>query len=212
VALVLTLVGAMVMPALMIWDMAMPAWGVGTVQTAKLAGPVLLVLWVAALIAVGLLFRPASTRGFAVLSVLALAGVALEVNRQHAVAEYAISDRLALVRMNALSIEANRKEVQEARYPSNTPLDAKAGERIYAEKCASCHAFDVKVVGPAHKDVLPKYRGQKDNLAAFIVNPTKVDPAYPAMPKLGLSRREAVAVADYLFEKLDGPAPQGAKP
>lgn len=212
VALVLTLVGAMALPALMIWDMALPPWGVGTVATVKLAGPVLVVLWVAALIAVGLLFRPTSTRGFAVLSVLALAGVALEVNRQHAVAEYAISDRMALVRMNALSIAANRREMQEARYPSNIPLDAKAGERIYAEKCASCHAFDVKVVGPAHKDVLPKYRGQKDNLTAFIVNPTKVDAAYPAMPKLGLTRREAAAVADYLFEKLDGPVPQGAKP
>ena len=212
VALVLTLVGALVLPALMIWDMALPPWGVGTVATVKLAGPVLLVLWVGALIAVGLLCRPASTRGLAVLSVLALAGVALEVNRQHAVAEYAIRDRLALVRMNALAVEATRKEVQEARYPSNTPLDAKAGERIYAEKCASCHAFDVKVVGPAHKDVLPKYRGQKDNLTAFIVNPVKVDAAFPAMPKLGLSRREAAAVADYLLEKLDGPAPKEAKP
>jgi cytochrome c551/c552 len=206
-ALVLTLVGAMLAPALMIWDMAMPPWGVGTIKTVKVAGPVLVVLWVTALIAVGLLFRPASTRGFAVLSVLALAGVALEVNRQHAVAEYAISDQLAVVRMKALSVEAGRREVQEARYPSNTPLDAKAGERIYAEKCASCHAFDVKVVGPAHKDVLPKYRGQKDTLAAFILNPQKVDPAYPAMPKLGLSRREAVAVAEHLLGKFEGVPP-----
>jgi hypothetical protein len=32
------------------------------------------------------------------------------------------------------------------------------------------------------------------------------------MPKLGLTRREAAAVADYLFEKLDGPTPKEVKP
>lgn len=31
-----------------------------------------------------------------------------------------------------------------------------------AKNCMSCHAVDVKLVGPAYKDVAKKYAGQKD--------------------------------------------------
>lgn len=73
-------------------------------------------------------------------------------------------------------------------------------EEIYQVKCASCHKWDQKLVGPAHMDVLPKYDGKEAQLIAFIRNPVKVDPAYPPMPNPGLKPNEAEAVAKYLLQ------------
>lgn len=73
------------------------------------------------------------------------------------------------------------------------------GADIYNTKCIACHHFDKKVVGPPHNAVLPKYEGKKDALVKFILNPVKVDPAYPAMPQQGLKPNEAEAVADYML-------------
>ena len=71
---------------------------------------------------------------------------------------------------------------------------------IYEVKCASCHKWDQKLVGPAHMDVIPKYIGKESQLIAFIRNPIKVDPAFPPMPNPGLKPNEAEAVAKYLLE------------
>lgn len=75
-----------------------------------------------------------------------------------------------------------------------------SGKEIYDVRCASCHQFDQKLVGPAHKDVLPKYEGKQGQLVAYIRNPVKVDPAFPPMPNPGLKPQEAEAVAKYLME------------
>lgn len=77
-----------------------------------------------------------------------------------------------------------------------------SGKEIYDVRCASCHKFDQKLVGPAHFDVLPKYEGKESQLIAFIRNPVKVDPAYPPMPNPGLKPQEAEAVAKYLLDEF----------
>ncbi|HPU24223.1 MAG TPA: c-type cytochrome, partial [Candidatus Kapabacteria bacterium] len=74
------------------------------------------------------------------------------------------------------------------------------GEEIYKGKCGACHDFERKVVGPPHKLVLPKYIDNPEALAKFILNPVKVDPAYPPMPSQGLRPKEAEAVAKYMIE------------
>ena len=71
---------------------------------------------------------------------------------------------------------------------------------IYQVKCGACHSWDHKIVGPAHKDVIPKYVGKEAQLVEFIRNPVKVNPDYPPMPNPGLKPAEAVAVAKYLLE------------
>lgn len=78
-----------------------------------------------------------------------------------------------------------------------------SGKEIYQVRCASCHQFDRKLVGPPHDEVLPKYEGKKEQLVAFIRNPVKVDPAYPPMPNPGLRPFEAEAVATYLLEAYE---------
>jgi len=77
-----------------------------------------------------------------------------------------------------------------------------SGKEIYDVRCASCHKFDQKLVGPAHNEVLPKYVGKEAQLVAFIRNPVKVNPAYPPMPNPGLKPQEAGAVAKYLLEEF----------
>ncbi|MBM4168756.1 MAG: hypothetical protein FJ215_06320 [Ignavibacteria bacterium] len=73
-------------------------------------------------------------------------------------------------------------------------------EDIFVGKCSACHAFGQKVVGPAYNDVLPKYDGKQEDLIRFILNPVKVDPAFPPMPAQGLRPSEAEAVAEFLVK------------
>ncbi len=78
-----------------------------------------------------------------------------------------------------------------------------SGKDIYEVRCASCHKFTEKLVGPAYFDVLPQFVGKQDQLVAFIRNPYKVNPAFPPMPNPGLKPQEADAVAKYLLEEYD---------
>lgn len=75
-----------------------------------------------------------------------------------------------------------------------------SGEEIFTAKCSACHRFDQKLVGPPYNVVLQKYENKKDQLVKFILNPVKVDPAYPPMPAQGLIPPEAEAVADYIMK------------
>lgn len=77
-----------------------------------------------------------------------------------------------------------------------------SGEEIYNTKCIACHKFDVKVVGPPYQETVPKYNGDVQKLADFIFNPTPKNPGYPPMPNQGLKKKEAVAAAQYLIDKV----------
>jgi len=76
------------------------------------------------------------------------------------------------------------------------------GEEIYKIRCASCHKFDIKLVGPPHNEVVPKYFGKEELLLAFIKNPSRIDETYPSMPNPGLKPDEAKAVTDYVLEQV----------
>jgi mono/diheme cytochrome c family protein len=75
------------------------------------------------------------------------------------------------------------------------------GEQIFQERCALCHRFDSRLVGPPLNEVLPSYRGRFEALQQFIRQPVKRNPDYPAMPNLGLQQEEASAVAAYLLQR-----------
>jgi cytochrome c551/c552 len=209
-ALILTFLGAMALPALVVWHLGVLPVGALSVVTIKTGIPVLVALWLVALIVLAMMLN-GHEHGVATVTVLAFAGLLFEVTRVNAVQMTAISDRVALIERTSETRFESWKQTQEARYVSNIPLDPAAGAKIYQERCSTCHAFDQKVVGPAHKNVLPKYEGKPDALVAFILNPTKVDPAFPAMMPLGLSRREAQAVADYLLKRYETEVKGGAK-
>jgi cytochrome c len=76
------------------------------------------------------------------------------------------------------------------------------GEETFTKVCTQCHRFEEKLVGPPLKDVLVKYNAE--SLKAYILSPTKVDPAYPPMPNPGLTPAQAEAVAAYELAHLAG--------
>jgi cytochrome c len=100
--------------------------------------------------------------------------------------------------------EAARSEREEAMQMATAKSGAKEGEgkKLYEAKCTACHAFDRRLVGPPHREVIPKYKDNFDGLVAFLRHPSKKDPDYPPMPNLGLSEAEARAIAKYLFEEI----------
>jgi cytochrome c len=81
-----------------------------------------------------------------------------------------------------------------------------SGLDIYNGKCSACHLFDQKKVGPPYNVVIPKYASKKAALVAFVLNPVKVDPAFPSMPAQGLRPAEADSIATYLLMKVTGKA------
>jgi len=74
-----------------------------------------------------------------------------------------------------------------------------SGEEIFKERCAACHSFEMKVVGPPYKETLVKYEGNIEVLAKYIHNPQKMNPEYPPMPNQGLKLSEAKVVAEYIL-------------
>jgi cytochrome c len=107
----------------------------------------------------------------------------------------AMNDRAALLaRGYAAETEALRASL-------GASAPALTGEDIYNAKCSACHLFDSKKVGPPYNLVVKKYAGKKSDLVSFILNPIKVDPAFPPMPAQGLKPAEADSIASYLLKK-----------
>ncbi|MEW5799576.1 MAG: c-type cytochrome [Bacteroidota bacterium] len=79
------------------------------------------------------------------------------------------------------------------------------GEEIFTAKCSACHEFGIKKVGPAYKDVLPKYENDRAKLLSFVLNPQKMDPAFPPMPNQGLKPAEADSIAAYIMRMYKAP-------
>jgi len=113
-----------------------------------------------------------------------------------------ISDQLVIsnsTKVNSAGLAFRYEEILSELKGETGPVELN-GEEIYNIKCGSCHKFDRKLVGPPHNDVVPKYFGKETQLVAFIRNPGRVDPDFPAMPNPGLKPAEAKAVADYVLQ------------
>ncbi|HXV20249.1 MAG TPA: cytochrome c, partial [Desulfuromonadales bacterium] len=177
--------------------------GLVNLPTIALSGAVLAVSGAALAMAAGLalqllgvLERPEGRSGrpilllFLILFVLWLLGDHLA--RESALSEESLPGLAAVVvsPMAPAAGEVGEKE------------DAAEGKAVFERVCTTCHRFDEKLVGPPLVSVVPKYRGQTEELKTFIRNPVKKDPAYPAMPKLQLSEAEIDAVARYLLERV----------
>jgi cytochrome c len=205
----LSLLGALLLPALVIWHYGALPPNAQSTPGALAAIPTVVVLWAVALGAAAMMLNR-HRRGLVVMAVLAFGALALEHTRQHLVHRTAMGDRIALQWQRAEKDFASLVATQEAKYVV-AALEPAAVQKLYEERCATCHAYDRKVVGPPHKDVLPKYSGDPARLAAFILNPGRVDPSYPPMVAPGLTKREADAVAKYLLAKYVDVPKEGAK-
>ncbi len=116
-----------------------------------------------------------------------------------------VKDQLAM--SNATKVQAEILSVKYDKYlagleTANGPAKKVNGQDIFNNICSACHRFDRKLVGPAYKNVLPKYEGHKSTLVAFIRNPVKKNPDFPPMPNLGLKPNEAEAVATFILQEV----------
>ena len=102
------------------------------------------------------------------------------------------------------------RSTEELKARLGIALVTMSGQDIYNAKCSACHLMDQKKVGPPYREVIPKYAGDKAKLVAFVLNPVKVDPAYPPMPNQGLKPAEADSIATFLLGKYGAPPKQQA--
>ncbi|MBN2432839.1 MAG: cytochrome c [Acidobacteria bacterium] len=190
--------GVLFLPVLMLWDfytlpvytLTSPAFALGAVT--------IVLLGVLALAIVGIL--RATVARFAV-TVMVLATIVFGlvlVNHQLLYAR-ANQEHLTLLADQVKKEKENWTAEREAKRDANVVADEKLGEKIYNERCTACHLFEQRVVGPPYNEVLPKYVDNVAALEAFIRNPVKVNPDYPAMPNQGLNVREVKAVSAYLL-------------
>ncbi len=100
--------------------------------------------------------------------------------------------------------QAAEKEVLEREAALETAMASASGKNVgeetFTKVCMQCHRFEEKLVGPALSTVLPKYN--VETLKAYLLNPVKVDDAFPPMPNPGLTPTQAAAVAAYELEHL----------
>jgi len=112
--------------------------------------------------------------------------------------ETASYDKTQLLIAKADEIHKKVTEAREERIAASMQFD---GSEVFTNICSACHKFDEKVVGPPLNTVKEKYQSDFEGLQGFILNPEKVNPAYPPMPNQALNRFQAKAVAEYLFEQ-----------
>jgi cytochrome c len=96
------------------------------------------------------------------------------------------------------------KNTEELKTKLGIAMVVMTGEDIFNAKCSACHLFDQKKVGPPYNETIPKYNGDKAKIMAFVLNPSKINPAYPPMPNQGLKPAEADSIVSYLLSKVAG--------
>ncbi len=78
-------------------------------------------------------------------------------------------------------------------------------ELVQASGCLSCHAVDEKIVGPAFKDVVAKYKGDPDaiaNISQSIKNGSRGKWGRMAMPAhASLSSEELKTLATWVMSR-----------
>ena len=123
-----------------------------------------------------------------------------------ALALFGANDQVALYNATkgqaALLSYRHDLETEDLRAKLGVAAVALTGEDIYNGRCSACHLFDQKKIGPAYKDVIPKYAGSKEKIMAFVLNPVKMNPAFPPMPNQGLKPAEADSIVSYVLRKL----------
>lgn len=158
-------------------------------------------------LAVCLILSPASGTGeegsgARVLTLYVLIFLAILVH-DHAAVGNAYRDRIAFLKMQEPAAEAKPAPEAPRKEPAGagTPAEER-GKTVFETKCAGCHRFDARVVGPPLLEAVPKYGGDVEKLKGFLRKPVKVDPDYPPMPDPGLPEEEIDAVSRYLIGRV----------
>jgi cytochrome c len=133
-----------------------------------------------------------------------------------ALALFGANDQVALYNATkgqaALLSYRHDLETEDLRTKLGVAFVVLTGEDIYNGRCSACHLFDQKKIGPAYKDVIPKYAGNKAKIMSFVLNPVKMNPAFPPMPNQGLKPAEADSIVSYILRRLGTGTPKPSAP
>lgn len=202
----LLLAGALLLPAILIWDLyTLPRYSF-SFGIFALAGLLMLSAFLLALLASHFLLNAGILRQrlISISLVLVLSTVGLMIGKDRMIQVNSVQDRSGALRDKADESRQKWLALRQELYPSAKEPDAKEGERIFQQRCTACHLFDRKKLGPSMNDALAKYGGDSEKLAAFLRKPVKVDPNYPAMPNPGLSEFQVKSVVSYLLSTQEG--------
>jgi mono/diheme cytochrome c family protein len=195
----LGLLASVSMALFLVWNLltlpgpSLSGWVVGSVFLA------LILLAVLCYFSLMVIYRLRPGMGYLVFGAWVLVAMVVSIGDQIALKNAAREHLLAL-EAQAVEAPAEVGPVEKAEVAREEDLSV--GQRIFATRCSACHRFGERLVGPPLLRVLPKYVERPSDLEAFIANPTKKNPDYPPMPKLGLSRKEVRSVAAYLLARL----------
>lgn len=209
----LLLAGSLMMPVVLFWDLFnLPNYSLSA-GIFVLAAVVVVVLFLLTVSAVGMIRERSETfpRFAAVSFILALVVFGLMIGKDGMLQANASMETFTVLKMDAEKARNAVIAQREELYSKNMVIDPALGEQIYTERCTACHSFDKKILGPPFNDVLPKYAGKTDALAAYISNPVKVDPNFPPMPNPGLSPIQVKSVVKFLMGKMGMDTPEETK-
>lgn len=143
--------------------------------------------------------RPGSRIGLSVFPLLIVSYLASAIDGQVLRANATVEHRLIVEAEG----ERVREELMARLEETGDATSPERGRQIFETRCMACHRFDTRLVGPPLATVLPKYAGKREELGAFLDYPSKVNPDYPAMPRLGLRRTEIEAVSNYVLQRYE---------
>ena len=130
-ALSLTVLGAVALPALVVWDSAILPVGAQSFHALAMGAPLLVALWLTALLALALLCEPTKLCGAPLVVLLVFTGLACETTRENFIQSTALADKTALVRMQAEIVSATLTQA---------PVMIYCGQEL-GEQAMDCEGF-----------------------------------------------------------------------
>jgi cytochrome c len=160
----------------------------------------------AAIVCIVLLRALQTTSGVPVIAAVLLLGViALLMSFQrHIVRENLLREPQLVAEQRTNEYRLALASFMETYTPEGTI--AATGETLFGKYCTSCHAPDRRLVGPPTSYMVEKYKDDRDAMIQFVLNPTKIDPGYPAMPKPPAGKGEVEKIVDYILTGEETPS------
>ncbi len=202
--------GALLMPLVIFWDLyTLPGYSL-SVSVFVISALIVLVLFlILAAAAVMIKNYTSPVPRFSVtVFLLALLLFGLVIGKDRTLQTNSSRETIAVLTSGAEKARNKIIAQREELYATSMKIDEKLGEQIYNERCTACHRFDRKTLGPPFNSVLPKYVNKQDELIAFLKNPGKIDPEYPAMPNPGLTTIQIKSVVKFLMIKMGTAVPE----
>ncbi|RPJ62426.1 MAG: cytochrome C [Acidobacteria bacterium] len=128
--------------------------------------------------------------------------VSLMVWARHEIRETAVIPHRAMVAAKTLEYQAQVAAAQDyLLMPGGLGgVPASAGSLVFTRRCASCHSFERRLVGPALNEVVASYRGNPQSLSGWIVKPGRKRADYPVMPPQEMPKDELQQLVDYVLQ------------